>query len=47
MKPAYIAKDDKTGDILALGEAARSMVGRTPKRHICYSPCSSRCYCRL
>ena len=30
-EPAYIARDDKTGDILALGEAARSMVGRTPK----------------
>ena len=30
-EPSYIARDDKTGDILALGEAARSMVGRTPK----------------
>ena len=30
-EPAYIAKDDKTGDILALGEAARTMIGRTPK----------------
>ena len=30
-EPAYIARDNKTGDILALGEAARSMVGRTPK----------------
>ena len=30
-EPAYIARDDKTGDILALGETARTMVGRTPK----------------
>ena len=30
-EPAYIARDDKTGDVLALGEAARAMVGRTPK----------------
>ena len=30
-EPAYVAKDVKTGDILAVGQEARLMLGRTPE----------------
>ena len=29
-EPACVAKDTRTGDVLAVGESARRMIGRTP-----------------
>lgn len=44
-EPSVVALESDTNKVLAVGEQARRMVGRTPGNIDCHSPASGRCDC--
>ena len=46
-EPTVVAVDKKTGDVLAVGQEARRMLGRTPRKYCCNKTIKRWCYFRL
>lgn len=46
-EPSVVAVDVKTKRVLATGDEAKTMIGRTPGFNYCGKAASRRCYCRF
>ena len=43
-EPSVVAVDNITGEVLAVGQEARRMLGRTPREYCCYKTIKRWCY---
>lgn len=46
-EPSVVAIDNITGEVLAVGNEARKMIGRTPRKYCSNKTFKRRCYLRL